>query len=237
MRIFAKSLACLCVVSLLTAPAQASVVIIDFSYTNLDGAYNDGTDVFTATGTNLTTGDVNRVVAPTGEAHFLAGSLLNQLIFSMDITNVTGFAVNDTADGEGTFTLTDLDGGAVITGGLKGTWTLNAKQNVGGGNFITAYTFFGLLFNVNINDDNTTFDGDTGSWSTNFSGIASEPYHGFFVTLAVNFDDVGAGWFEEGTYDNAITNTSGKIIPAPGAVLLGMLGMGMVAAWRRKRAV
>ncbi len=210
MRTFSKSLACFCVVGLLAMSAKADVAIISFSYTNLDGAYDDTNNVFSATGISNSTGDMNRIVAPTGQAHFTAGGLTGDVIFDMTITNVTGFNVGDTADGEGTFTFKDADT-TEITGSIEGTWTLNTKIPVGGGNFITGYTFFGFLSDVNINNDSDTFDGNTGSWSTDFSGIVTEPYHGFFVTLALNFADLGAGWFEEGDYSGADVNTIGFI--------------------------
>ncbi len=190
--------------------ARADVAITSFSYTNLSGAYDDTSNVFSATGISNSTGDMNRIVAPTGQAHFNAGALTEDVIFDMNITNVTGFNVGDTAEGEGTFTFRDTDT-TEITGSIQGTWTLNMKVSAGGGNFITAYTFFGLLSDININNDNDTYDGSTGSWSTDFSGIATEPYHGYLVTLALNFADVGSGWFERGDYSGADVNTIGSI--------------------------
>jgi hypothetical protein len=68
-----------------------------------------------------------------------------------------------------------------------------------------------------------------GSFSMDFTGFGIEPFSG--AKLALSLPD---HWFSDGSFSNANTLIEASIIPAPGAVVLGAVGLGLLG-WVRKR--
>ncbi len=189
--------------------SAGTVPVLTFTYSDLDGAYDGGTS-FTATSSAASAGDVTRLIDPTGTATFDTGFADFGLTLSVEGND------GDSATGTGGFVITDIDGDE-ITGDINGSWS-----TVGGFIFFT-----GLLDNVFITSDDGFFDGSFNSIDANFDG---QPLNGAIVQLTFNI----GGFFQDGVpFADANTETSGQILPAPGAVAL--LGIGGLAAIRRRR--
>lgn len=229
-----KFLGAVCgVLALVGGVAVAQDPIVTFGFTDLDGDFvynqNNNTGSFTAVASSLasggpfaTSGDVTRVLPVTGTAQFDTNFIdqadsgnfaLNMNI--SNITNTTAFVAN------GAFTITDANGDT-ITGNLTGNWA-----RLGGvfGSF--AGTMDNIAFNNTSGDG--TFDGsDGGSFSMLFPG--GPFYDGAIIVLETG------SWFKESFEDTDTQVEASILIPAPGAVLLGVLGLAMVNRLKRKVA-
>lgn len=197
--------------------------ISSFGFINLDGEFDAGTSRFTATATDgafRTSGEVNKLIGSMGTARFApgfaSGGTQADVEIEMDISNITG----SSADGSGSFTITDADGDT-LTGRISGQWL----PGVGG------FTFFnGELSNIMFNDisGNNEFAGPTGG-SFSFNGLGGT-YEGAMVNV---FVDAASGFFSN-SFSGVAVQSDGVIIPAPaGAALLGLGGL--LAVRRRRR--
>ena len=201
-----------------------------FSYTYVHTTF-DGTDTFTTTNSANTSGKVYRIEPPPGQAKFYAaqdvadllaafgiavdtwGSGSEALLISMTITDITA----TTAKGSGSFTVTDVDGDT-LSGIVSGTWV---REN-------SRAAFTGGLGNVTFTSNvNGTFDGHIGGMSMVFSEPA--PWSGTVVQL-----NAGNGWFTQSF--SADGGSIDAMLPVPGAVLLGMLGLSVAGMKLRKFA-
>lgn len=210
-------------VSASAAFAQAPNELLSFTYSDLTGAYDSGTSLFTAADDGDSDGDVTRLVSPASTVYFngTTGAGGFPAAAAFDITMTVSGANLATANGAGTITLTDINGDQ-YTGNLSGTWI-----NVAG-----SANFVGILSGIGPNDVSSdgTFDGNTGSFPLNFG--AAPPYSGNVITLAFQ------NWFTNGagaatSFSNSTTLASGVIVPEPAT--LGLLLLGGLIAGRRVR--
>lgn len=206
-----------------TASTQAQTELLSFTYSDLTGAYDTSTSLFTASDDADSDGDVTRLIPTTGDAFFggpgvdpFGGS--SAFSISMTVSGANGA----TASGAGTITLTDFNGDQ-YSGNLSGTWI-----NVGG-----SANFVGVLTNIlpNSVSGDGTFDGDDGSSSFGLLFPTAGPYSGNVITLAFQ------NWFAPGgtpqSFAGATTLASGAIVPEPAT--LGLLLLGGLLAGRRVR--
>jgi hypothetical protein len=203
--------ACILTALVGTAAFAGPGPILTFGFTDLAASF-DGTSAYTLDPTALTDGDVTRTVPATGTAEYRADWTGGTADFdlSMTISNITA----TTADGAGSFTVTDADGDT-ITGDFTGVWMRGAFFN-------------GHVNNVYLTSDDGTFDGPSGgSFSTAFS--SPQPFSGLIIELAIGT------WFDM-AFSDANTKVDVQLIPVPAAVLLGALGLSTVAWVRRKVA-
>ena len=125
-------------------------------------------------------------------------------------------------------TLTDLIGDT-ITGNVAGTWALTGPV----GN--KTPSFVGTLSNVQWNNESldNDFDGDSSSVSMVFP-TAPPPWKGGITELTAS----GATWFGLGDWIHPVTggNVNATVVPVPGAILLGMLGLSVAGIKLRKFA-
>ena len=213
-----KKLIFVACLSLFLAAAPARASMIDFHFGSLNSSW-DGTSAFsTSTNPTLTSGSVVRQRVPQSVANFLAGSwgLGGNFGLSMTLTNVAATS----ADGSGSFAITDTTGD-VIGGNLAGTWSRVGVSNV----------FSGVLTNVTFanNSTDSTFNGHIGSASMIFPQAI--PWHGSLIQLSTT-----GTWFNQGPYATTAGSVDASIVPVPGAVLLGILGLGAVGVKLRKFA-
>lgn len=219
------SIAVLCMVA---TPARAD--LFDITISNPNSIF-DGSSTFTSDASsaiaNIQIGNVIGQSPPAlgTAAVFVWPADLGSFSLTMQVTNI-GVA---SADGLGSFVFTDIDGDT-ITADLTGTWAVLGASN----------DFSGVLGNVAYNPSSigeTTFDGGTGSVPMNFS--APLPWNGSIVHLTAS-----APWFGNAQGVNldpmGFDVTGGSIditiIPVPGAVLLGILGLSAAGLKLRKFA-
>lgn len=230
------------VVAACAGSAMAQTSLISFTYSDLAASYVHGgttpTNVFQANAVSVlgglqTGGDVSRIdVSPNQTANFLTGFRAGVTPATVNLTmNVNETVViiggNNTRDASGTFTLTDDDGDK-ITGVISGRWT-----DLGAG----FDSFQGLITSASIvvvaGGDDTHFNG-IGSGPPNSFVYAGLPLTGLSgslvelqLTQGIFFDsNFGAG-------NNVSSQASGILVPTPGA--MGLLGLGALAAGRRRR--
>ncbi len=210
-----------------TAPASANLFGFDFSAltSSYDGAGGFETWVNKLPG-SLSSGSVTRYEDPTGVAYFSNTGWLStggDFSLEMSLINITA----DSADGSGSFVITDIDGDT-ITGNIVGTWQPTGEDN----------TFAGTMSNVMFNDNSLdgSFDGHFGT-SVQMVGFTSfPPWYGTIIELSS-----GGNWFANGKYPSAIGGVNALVIgpvstPVPAAVLLGVIGLGVVGLKLRKYA-
>ncbi|HRQ71467.1 MAG TPA: hypothetical protein PLU35_00385 [Phycisphaerales bacterium] len=202
------------------AAAASADVILSFTYSDVSGSFDAGSGVYSAVASSDTSGDVTRLDGSPGTAEFdagFAGMSLADFVMTINVSNNDGF----TADGSGSFTVTDTNGDSV-SGDLDGVWVKGA--------FGTVF-FNGQLANVTINDNSGdgSFDGATaGSFSTDFSAYNS-PFEGAIVTLYIH----SASAFLTKSFSGVPALVSAEIVPAPGVLALA-LASGLVAIRRRR---
>jgi len=212
----------LAIIALLTcaallAPVASADPIFTFGFTELAGSF-DGTNTFDANVDATTYGDVTRTFPTIGTARYDAGfALPADYSMTMTLSNITA----TTADANGSFIITDADGDT-ITGDVTGHWTsVNIFSN-----------FVGSLSNVVLNDNGAldgTFDGPSGGSFDLAFPFVQDTFTGAIMTL-----ETGA-WFEAGTcWQDMNTLVQASVVPVPGATLLGIVGLGIVAQIRRR---
>ena len=218
--------------SLFLGVAPARAAIIDFHYGSLTTTW-DGTSSFTTSvNPGLTSGSVTRLRVPTASANFLADGVISGLgwtaqggdfSLSMTISSVTGTGTSldpFSAVGVGSFAVTDTNGD-ILSGAISGKWARTASSN----------TFAGKITNVAFanNSGDNAITGHAGSASMDFP--QPMPRRGSLIQLSTT-----GTWFTGGAYSTSSGSVDASVVPVPGAVLLGMLGLTVAGLKLRKTA-
>jgi len=158
----------------------------------------------------------------TGDAGgvFLFNPLLDfgQADFLLDLAISNIDTVSKTADGVGTITAWDIDGDK-ISGDVVGTWQLLSGQG----------TFTGQVSNILVESDEMP-PWFNGQFDTGFDADFSE----YEQVLGAVTDLTGLDGFFDQPFSGHSSRVTVQAIPAPGAVVLGALGLGVVG-WVRRR--
>lgn len=213
-------------VGTITASSASADAVLTFGFTDMSGQFtrdNPGPGgLFSARAVDTallrTAGDVSRIVNPFGTAvyddGFVSGLDPSDVVLSISVFNVLGGPI-PTADGLGSFTITDVDGDT-ITGSISGVWLLLA-----GGVY-----FNGDLSGVVITSDDGTFDGPAGG------SVVTADLGVLEGANTVLFTNPIGGWWDQ-SFRDVSTQFSGELLPTPGAVAL--LGLGGLVSSRRRR--
>ena len=209
--------------------SAASAQIATFTFSDLDGSFDQPSSTFTAQAGTSTSGDVTRLMnalsGPPGSAQFDTGFAALTTLADVQIDLAVASATATSATGNGSLTITDHTGDT-LTADISGNFSILGP----------AIAFDGALTNVFFNDltSDGQFDGpSTGSFSSNFAPFL-EPYEGTIIQLTFN-----PGAFFAQSFNNIPVLASGLIVPdpllppAPGGAL-AILGAGLIAARRRR---
>lgn len=200
--------------------AMAQQSILSFGFTDLEGSYTLLGSTFKAAGSAAANGDVTRIQGPSSTALYAAGTTLNRVDVTLTVSGILG----NTANGSGTLTIFDAD--AVNPDSITATVTGQFIQNG------PAVFFNGMLTNVFLNDNGTldgSFDGPSGgSFPLSFAPNLP-PFSGALIELFVG----SPSNFFTGNFSGVSTQVAGQVVPAPTS--LAVLGLGMIAAGRRRR--
>ncbi len=210
---------CLAALLLVTAPASAQMPILTYGFTDTSAAFTLNPDMvsgtYSAVADSDTDGDVTRPLPVSDTAYFeqdFTGGMAD-FVLSMAITGIGA----GTANGSGSFTITDVDGDT-ITGNISGTWNQLA------GIFAS---FEGALSNVTVTSNDGMIHGTTGSFAADLSDVGGPaPYPGAIVLLMLP-----GNWFTA-NFSNANTLVQGAVVPEPATIALVVLG-GLAAIRRR----
>jgi len=199
-------------------------VVVSYSFTDLNGSYDDTTQVFSADAANSaaleTGGDVSSLVGSKGTAQYDTGFLglgSNDVAISFDVSNITAGG----ADSLGTIVITDADGDT-LTATVEGFWTI---INPFGFMFFSG-TSADYAFTDN-GDADGEFNGVTGSFDT--AALDNIFYDGAISILLQN-----EGGFSSGDFREVSTQADGVLIPTPGALAIAGFGIFGMAAGRRR---
>lgn len=199
-------------------------VVVSYSFTDLNGSYDDATQVFTANAANNATlesgGDVSSLIGSKGTAQYDTGFLglgSNDVDFSFDVSNITAGG----ADSIGTIVITDADGDT-LTATVEGAWTILNP--------------FGFMFFSGTSTDYAFTD--NGAADGEFNGVSGA----FDITALSNIFYDGAvsillqnqGGFSAGDFSEISTQADGILIPTPGVLAIAGLGLFGMAAGRRR---
>ena len=189
------------VIVLCFCATSAKADLFGFTYSNLQTTF-DGVDTFTTTAWMNTVGNVYRNSPPISTAIVMPAFISpDAFLISMDISNITA----TTADALGTFSAMDI-GGDTISGNLVGTWEKQGDSGI----------FSGSMTNIVFNSADNVFNGHLGDVSMIFD--IDQPWDGTIVQLTA-----GGGWFSD---EFSVTGGSiDAVVPVPGAILLGILGL------------
>jgi len=202
----------------MAAPAQAAMFDFHFGSLRSEFTYDSGAFEVSVIPTK-TSGSVVDQGPLGGVAEFYVNQwATGDFSLSMTITNISVSAPYS-ADGTGTFTITDADGD-VIKGDLSGQWTRWGVANVFAG------TLSSVLF-VDDPDDGKEFDGHGGSLILSDSG----PWVGTIVELSTT-----GTWFGEGSYVTNSGSVDASVVPMPAGVVLGFLGLAVAGLKLRQLA-
>ena len=219
--------------SLFVGATPAMATMFDFHFGSLNSSW-DGTSAFsTSVNPTMTSGSLTRHRVPTATAQFLANGLLpgfdwatlgGNFSLSMTVANFTGTGTAldpFSATGSGSFAITDINGD-IISGNIAGAWARTTS---------VSNDFSGALSNVSFanNSGDGNFDGHLGSASMSYPQAI--PWRGSLIQLSTT-----SGWFSAGAYSTDSGSVDASVVPVPGAVLLGILGLGAVGVKLRKLA-
>lgn len=205
--------------------ASAGSVISSFGYTDLDGSFDSGTGVFTASAADIvglqSSGDVSRLLGGgTGTAESDAGFLgLSDadFVIELEIFNITATS----ADANGIVSIVDADGDT-LTASIQGSWDIVSPFG---------FMFFnGSSSDFSFTDVGTqdgTFDGGS-SGSFSIADLTSQLFDGAVSILLRNPGGFG------GDFSELSTEADGILIPTPGALAIAGLGVAGMAARRRR---
>ncbi|UCD30438.1 MAG: hypothetical protein JSV03_08220 [Planctomycetota bacterium] len=216
------SIICFATLCLSSAPALGN--LFHFNVNLLDMTF-DGTR-FDATLYYYSEFALTRDVAPVETVDldpWRGGLGLGGLSLWMDLDNIT----SDTATAIGQFTITDIDGDT-ITGDLTGNW-----ERIG------YYPYFsGGMSDIQWTSDDGFFDGNFGSDDSSMplDLVSGPPWDGTIIELTTGH----TLWFTypwTGKYARKVGGSfEGVVTPTPTAVILGILGLGVVGYKLRKYA-
>ena len=213
-----KKLIFVACLSLFLGAVPANATLLDYHFGSLNSSWDGSSAFSTTTNPLLTSGSVTRQRVPQSVANFLGGQwgLGGNFGLSMTLSNVTGTS----AIGSGSFAITDTTGD-VLGGNISGSWARVGVSNV----------FSGVMTNVSFanNSGDSTLNGHIGSASMIFPQPI--PWHGSLIQLSTT-----GTWFSQGSYATTSGSVDASIVPVPGAVLLGILGLGAVGVKLRKFA-
>lgn len=205
----------LAALGLMAATADARS-LFTFGYTDTVGNY-DGGSSYTIHSTSDSAGDVTRRMPTAITADFDAGytNLGADFTLTMTVAEIN----STTYSGTGSFIITDANGDTIV-GDISGRWhRLTANESA----------FTGTIRHAFLNGE--TFDGTHGgSFSMDTDGYGEEPLNGAITVLKAG------GWFGSGVFSDSVALVQGTIIPAPGAAVLGLLGITLMQAVRRRKA-
>jgi hypothetical protein len=208
--------------------------MFDFHFGSLTSSWDGSSSFTTNINPTLTSGSLTRLRVPTASANFLADGLITGIgwtpqggnfSLSMTVSGITGTGTAGdpgSATASGSFAIVDTTGD-IISGNIAGTWSRDATS--------PSNTFSGLLSNVAFanNSGDGNFDGHIGSASMSFP--QPMPWRGSLIQLSTT-----GGWFSGGPYTTDSGSVDASVVPVPGAVLLGMIGLGAVGVKFRKAA-
>jgi hypothetical protein len=200
------------------AGAAQADVIASFSFENLESSYDLGAQTLSTTSKGSSTGSVSRFIDPAGDADFGAGSA--DFALTLQVSNIAGNA----ADGLGTLLIRDLNGDS-ITADIHGTFSYVPIFGS------TGIIFFnGVIGDLVFNDisGDGEFNGQTMSFSSDFSGTGLNAFSGAIQRLEIN----SMGFFTNG-WSNLLAEVDGQIVPTPG--VLGLLAASGLVGIRRRR--
>jgi hypothetical protein len=213
---------------------SAMADLFDFTISNPTVQYVNASTTLTVAA-NPTVGGTGDVVGQSAPALNQAAHLLwdiavpdaGSFSLTMSLSNIDSTA--NTADGAGLFAFTDSTGDT-ITGGLTGNWyKTQAGQN----------HFDGVLSSVMWNDTSGDGQFDGGPTSNvlypnnyvNMGFTAPLPWQGSIVQLTTG----AVGWFDH-DFSDSTGSIDAIVVPVPGAILLGLLGLGVAGIKMRKFA-
>lgn len=213
------------VLALAGSTASADIVA-SFGFTDLQANFmlDDGTGngMFTADGTLASSGDVTRLLATGGTTLYSPGDIDDaptSVHFEISVFNID--SVEKTAEGVGSFSISDADGD-VLMGTFSGDWS-------GAGFGFTFYGGSGVDFEFDSSAGNGTWDGPAGgSFSTDF-GVDQ-----LIGAVSLLFQQPNTEFFSESFFETSAQADGIMIIPAPGALALGGIGLGLASVRRRR---